>query len=235
MAGASALASVVGWVPLAIPPRFINELARGLGTQGIFGLCTSLKVGSLEMLVCSALVGLMAIALGPLVVGIALFIFRRGLTKLLRRLIKKLPVTLQPLGGPVVATLAFVVGWAGIHHSTWRTWGLLPHILFPVVVGIFTYITTRHLPAIQTRLGAFFAWRDKLPKLVRWGLVFVIPAGASVMLITIFSEQGRVLQEALVEQLTCIIALGTGFLALVPRQGDLLSAAKRELEQGRAA
>ena len=57
---ASTVACLVGWVPLAAVHKFINEAVARMGPIQIFSICASMRVGSPEMQVCSAMVALVA-------------------------------------------------------------------------------------------------------------------------------------------------------------------------------
>lgn len=208
------------WTPLSLPPRFVNSLVSTVGLSS----CSSHPVGSIAQDACSAGVALITVA-GPIVVMAIMFVFRIPITKGLRWVIGKLPPEAGFLAAPVVATLLFTMGWAGVHHTTAHWSGILRHDLFPSLVGVLTYATVRYGPAIQRALKLYFVGRDKLSFKVRLGLTIVIPLVISVLI----TRQPRVSSPALKEQVIVLLAIGVAFLLLSPRTGDLAAGLRKRI------
>lgn len=208
------------WTPLSLPPRFVNGLVSTVGLSS----CSSHPVGSIAQDACSAGVALITVA-GPVVVMAIMFVFRIPIVKGLRWVMRKMPPEAGFLAGPVVATLLFTMGWAGVHHTTAHWSGILRHDLFPSLVGVLTYVTVRYGPAVHRGLKLFFAGRDKLSFKVRMGLTIVIPLVISVLI----TRQPRVSSPAFKEQVIVLLAIGIAFLLLSPRTGDLAAGLRKRI------
>ena len=207
--------SLVGWFPLSLPIRLFSGLVAG-------GDCVGLEVGTPQMYVCSAFIAGRVI-LVPLLFIVVVFALRVPITRLVKRLTPLLPEGLRFLVPPVLATGLFVISWGAIHQDTWLQVGVVPQILFPVVVGVFTYGVMRYSPLVQRFSGDLFTLRDRVPWLIRLAAVIAVP----MMLALIITFQARVTQEALKEQFIVMVALGVGYLALAP-----LAARKEEKKAG---
>jgi hypothetical protein len=213
-----ALLSLVGWFPLGLPTRLIRAAIPVNIT------CTNLDPGSFQMYLCSAGVGLMTMAV-PLILMLVVFLIRKPITKWVQKMIPKLPEDSRFLVMPAFATAFFVIAWSGAHRMTGMQWGILPQIIFPAVIGLFTFSVTRYGPKLQTSLKPFFDTRDKFPKFLRFLILLAIPTVISLAI----TAQKRVSQEALKEQFVVIVALVTGFLIMAPRSGDIMAGAQKAL------
>lgn len=204
--------SWIGWFPLGLPARLV-------GTFVSPGSCSSVRPGTLEMYLCSATVAgrtLVGPIAAPTIVIVLLFLLRN-------QMLTKLPVEARFLVAPVVATILFALSWAAIHYQSTDDSGLLSQKIFPAVIGFFTFVSARYGPAFQRVLVPFFKVRDKVPSFLRIMIVFLIPL--VVALVITFQE--RVSDTAQKEQIVVLLSLCTGYLALAPRQGDLLSEVRR--------
>lgn len=205
----SALASLLLWLPLSLPSRVIDGLIPE-------ARCTGFQPGSLPMYGCSAWVALLRVV-GPVVVIAALIVLRVPLRRLVRILLGPVPVEARFLVTPVAATLLFVVAWSGMHYATANESGILPQIVFPAVVGLFTHALARYGAALQRALAGFFAARDRYGVGIRLGAAVAVPLVVSLVI----TYEQRVTQTALKEQIVVLIGLVAGYLALAPRSGDL--------------
>lgn len=205
----SAIVSLICWVPLSLPSRLIRALLPTI-------TCTNMRPGSMEMYLCSAGVAVVTM-IGPVLLMVLIFFFRKQLTKWIGRVTPKLPVETRFLTAPVLTTIIFTVGWSGAHQTTALSWGLLPHIVFPAVLGLFTYAITRYGTGVQTSLIAYFNGLDKFPRWLRYVIVIAIP----MLIAIVITAQERVTFEALKEQFIVIVALITGYLVMSPRSGSL--------------
>lgn len=210
----SAIISFVGWVPFSLPPKWFTTLVPP-------GNCGKYKVGSLAMYLCSAKIAVF-ILLVPLLTALFVFLLRRQLAKLTARVLPRLPAAMRFLVAPALATLFFVIVWAGAHYQTGGATGLLPQKLFPALIGLFTYITWRYGPDLQRSLAGFFNSRDKVPKLLRFLAVILVPS----LLALVITYQQRVSATATKEQVVVLVGLAMGYLMLAPRSGDLLAGIK---------
>lgn len=211
-----AILSIILWYPLSIPTRIIRAVIPVNLT------CTKFTPGSFEMYMCSAGVGLFTIAV-PLLSMLIIFIFRKQLMRLVKKLNPKLPEASRFLVMPAFATIIFVISWSGAHKDTGLSWGIMPQIAFPAVIGLFTFIITKFGKKMQLSLKAFFDTRDKIPRILR----FVIAAAIPLVISLLITYQQRVSFEALKEQFVVLVSLTVGFLVMAPRSGDIIAAARK--------
>ena len=211
---ASAVLSVVGWIPLSFPARVLDGLVPA-------GNCVGSDPGSAFMYLCSAKVATLKIA-GPIAIIALLIVLRSRLVPLILRATQRLPAEARPLVAPLLATALFVVSWGDIHAATGAEVGILPQTIFPAVVGLFTYAMTRWNAAMQRVLRPLFDQRDRLSRRMR----YVAAIGIPLLVSLIITNEQRVSQTALKEQVVVITGLLTGYLALAPRGGDLLAGAR---------
>jgi hypothetical protein len=215
----SALTSVIAWIPLAWPSQFVDGVLPKVR-------CTGFQPGSPPMYGCSAAVGFLAIA-GSLVIVLALFVLRRPIAAAVRALTARVPEEARFLVAPVAGTLAFTVAWAGAHHATASGSGIVPQTTFPAVVGIFLYAIARWGNGIRRALGPLLDLRDRYA--IGWRVVAaaLIPLALSL----IITAEARVSQTALKEQVVAIVALITGYVALLPRSGPPLAGIEQTLRE----
>ncbi len=212
--GLAALLSWAGWYLFSLPGRLIRQLIDP-------GDCGYLLTGSFSMYLCSAKVGLLTLA-GPLASVAVLIVLRRWIAKHIIKLSSRLPQETRFLLAPLVACIVFAFSWAPIHYEAVDDSGLVSQRIFPAIVALFAYSSLRYGAAIQKTLlkTSFFARRDNLPTVVRWLIALLIPLIFSLAI----TFQNRVSEAALKEQIVTLLALFCGYLALTPRQGDLLLA-----------
>ncbi|OGF57737.1 MAG: hypothetical protein A2Z21_00905 [Candidatus Fraserbacteria bacterium RBG_16_55_9] len=212
---ASALISLISWVPLSLPSRFISAALPQF-------TCAAYRPGTLTNYMCAAGVALMAVA-GPVLVIFLLFVLRAPLAKGLGYIALRLPKEMHFFLAPLLATALYTIAWAGVHYATATLTGILPQIIFPAVIGLFTYAVARYGSDVQRALTPLLDYRDRFPKWARILAAIAIPLVLSLLL----TLQERVTQETLKEQGIVLIALCTGYLALAPRSGDFWSGAER--------
>jgi hypothetical protein len=214
-----AIASLVFWVPLSAPSQFIDKLLPTVH-------CTGFLPGSPPMYGCSAAVGFLTIA-GSLVIVLALFVLRRPVAAAVRALTSRTPAEGRFLIAPVAGTLAFTVAWAGAHHATSSLSGLVPQTVFPAVVGLFLYATARWGNGFRRALGPLLDLRDRYA--IGWRIIAaaVIPLALAL----IITAEARVSQTALKEQVVAIVALISGYVALLPRTGPPLAGIEQTLRE----
>ena len=209
-----AVISLVGWYPLSLPSRGIRALIDMINIAG----CADLRPGSVAMYLCSAKIGLMAMA-APLVLIVIIFLLRKPLAAWVQRLTPKLPEKTRYLVAPALATIIFTIAWSGAHLLTVTQWGILPQIIFPSVIGLFTYSVAHFGPRLQQPLEGFFNFREKIPNWLRMVTVFAVPMLIAIMI----TAQATVAMGALKEQFVVLVALTMGYLMMTPRSGDLMS------------
>lgn len=215
-----AAVSWIGWLPLGLPALLVGAIVPP-------GDCTGVYPGTPEMYVCSAGVALLS-AVGPLAVLLLLFLLRAPLAKLVRDLTLKVPEKARYLVTPVTATVLFTIAWSGL-HSTEGGSGLLPQTMFPAVVGLFTFVTTRYGPALQRSLGPFFDFRDQFPK----GLRLLVAVAVPLLLGLLITSEERVSAATFKEQIIALASMIAGYLAIAPGQGEPQSGVRRPAGGGR--
>jgi hypothetical protein len=206
-----AVISFVGWIPFSLPPQWFSAMFPP-------GNCSKYPVASMAMYLCSAKIAAFTLAV-PLLTALIVFLLRRRLAALTATYLPKLPQAMRFLVAPAMATLFFVIVWAGAHYQTGGQSGFLPQKLFPAIIGLFTYITGRYGPDLQRSLAGFFDGRDKVPKFLRFVAVLLVPS----LIALVITYQERVSATAIKEQLVVLVGLIMGYLMLAPRQGDLLA------------
>jgi hypothetical protein len=220
-----AILSLILWYPLSIPTRIIRAIIP------VNLNCTGSTPGSFQMYLCSAGVGLFTIAI-PLLSMLVVFIFRKQLTRLAKKLTPKLPESSRFLIMPAFATIIFVISWSGAHKDTGFSWGIMPQMAFPAIIGLFTFVIAKWGKQMQLSLKSFFDSRDKIPRLLRFVIAAAIPLAISL----IITFQDRVSFEALKEQFVTMVSLVVGFLVMAPRSGNIVAGAGKAItgEQKRA-
>lgn len=206
VAVAAALVSVAGWIPFGWPAQTLAAMIpvpRCAGTGPV-------------TILCSAGAAVLTLA-APVLLLVALFVLRKRIADLIRRTVERLPAATRFLVGPAVATALFVLTWASAHHDVLQ-WGLVPQILFPAVVGLFSWVTVRWNVAVQERFATFFARRDALERRRRFAIAAAVPAVLGLLLG--IDPSGFPWKE----QLVVLVGLASTYLALVPRSGDLIEA-----------
>jgi hypothetical protein len=215
VAVAAALVSIIGWLPLGFPVRALTGIVP-------VGDCFGVPQGPLAY-ACSAKVALLTLA-APVALLAAVYLLRRRIADVIRRGIERMPHAARFLVGPSVASGLFVLTWANAHMDALQ-WGLVPQILFPMVVGLFGWVTIRWNVAIQERLSAFFARRDALTRRRRFAIAAAVPVVLS--LVIGLDPAGFPWKE----QLIVLVGLASAYLALVPRHGDLLEAVEEAVRR----
>jgi len=221
---ACVLVSVAGWIPLSFPSRLVNGQ---LGRLALWGVCTDLPAGSVEMFGCSMVIGIVTVALGPLLTAYLLYLFRAQLSRAIRAGLASMQ-GLQDLTPAIVATAVFLVAWAGTHFETSGSVGLLPNLIFPAVIGLFAHGTTRNAAQIQARFSSFFERRDRLPVKIRLGMTLLFTTAFAIVLSNVFEDgSNRVVQPTAQQQVVVLFGLVLGYALMVPRSGDPLQDARR--------
>lgn len=203
--GVCALVSLVFGRVLGLPAQLIRDI---LPT----GTCTNEIPGTFGMYLCSMKVGMVTVV-GPILIMVVIFLLRKPLFAAVPKANEKIPERWQFLLPPVVAAVAFTMSWAGYHVQTWNKTGIMPHSVFPAVIGLFTYAVARFGPEIARTLESYFHVRDGVPRFLRYVLVIAIPL--TVALIITFEE--RVSNEALKEQFIVLVGLAVAYLLVSPR------------------
>ncbi len=215
--GVGVLLSYILWVPFAWPTEIVNDI---VGDKN----CAAKQPGTSEMRTCAATVAAWKMV-GPLGIGVAVFVLRKQLAKWIAKLSTSLHPGARPLVGPLLATLLFLLVWAGSHASTGGQSGILPQKAFPAIVGVYTYAVVRYGPALQLKMPGFFEKREGIPTIGRILITVAIPTGVSLLI----TNQDRVSDTAQKEQFVVLIGLALAYLMLSPRGGDIAGAVGERL------
>jgi hypothetical protein len=175
--------------------------------------------------------------LAPFVFSLIMFIFRRRIGAILRRtIIPRVRAQWRFLAAPMIATGLFAMGWSYVYSKSWDRIGFLPEVGFPVVMGLFTYLTAQHATSIQRHLRGLLVLRDHVGP--RWRLVaaIIVPSvvafGIGRLLLTnkgLVTATGTFRLELLIQQLLVLVSILLGYLWLVPQQGSLVQGVKQTL------
>ncbi len=208
-----AVLSWIAWRPLSMPPRLLHSVL----SQGSHG---ALHVGpgfGLSPTSASYLYSLEAgvLAILPAVLcSVVLFLLRKQLAQWLRTLLgPRLPQNARFLLAPAIATLGFTMSWGYVHAATPYRFGLVPEVLFPALIGLFTFATAQYGASIVQSTPRLFDARDRLPFWLRLAAGIVIP----ILLSLALTSHRPVRFIDLKQQLTVLISLAIGFIALMPR------------------
>ena len=205
---AGVIVSRVFWFLGFLPNLFKNIINPGD--------CVGIRTMTLQMYFCSAFVAFKTL-IGPIIFMALIFIFRKIIFKTVKQLKSIIPSDFQFLLNPLVATLIFTILWAGSHFTTSHKIGIMGQRSFPVVVGLFAYITSNYYKLIQEKLAKFFKIRDKFPKIIRYIIAILIP----IVLSLVIAFQDRVSEVALKEQFIVLVSLVSGYLVLIPKKGTI--------------
>jgi len=206
---AGAILSFGGWIPLGLPAKLIGMFVPT-------GTCTDYQVNTVPMFWCSVAVALQYLA-GPIALMIILFLIRKQIANLVKAMIPKVPVDYLFLLAPCAATVIFTMTWAPAHDGLESASGFVPQMIFPALIGVYTYGISRFGGVIQSNLKGLFDFRDSVPKFVRIAAMFAVP-----LLFGKLATMGQtyVTQVALKEQTAVLLCMVLGYFALAPRQED---------------
>lgn len=211
---AGAILSYILWVPAAQPARLINA---PLPTM----TCVNETPGTTGMHLCAARVAAVTM-IGPAVLAVLVLLLRKQLARGVARVSPRVPQGTEQLLGPLLATAIFLIIWAGTHRSTGGQTGILPHKMFPALIGAYTFAVVRYGPALQERWHRFFSWRDSFPTWARVIVTIAIPTAISLVI----TNQERVSNTAMKEQVVVLVGLGLAYLLMAPRGDISLSLSK---------
>ena len=114
--------------------------------------------------ICGAWLALLASS-GPILIGVLLLVFRTQVGRLLVR--AKVPAEADFFVVPVLATLFFTIGWAGIAFHFFDREGLVLDGYFPVVFGALVFALGRWGGWVKVHAVGLFAPREVVPSKFR--------------------------------------------------------------------
>ena len=163
--------------------------------------------------------------IGPICVGVIVFLLRGRLAKVVSRVSKKVHPGARPLIAPTLATLLFLLVWAGSHSRTGGQTGIVPQKALPAIVGVYTFMVVRYSPTLQRKMVRFFTKRDRVPIVIRIIVTVAVPTAVSLLI----TNQDRVSNTAQKEQFVLLIGLVLAYLMMSPKSGDVAAAAPKAL------
>lgn len=212
------------WWPLGLPARILNDVTSGIGPES----CEMYLVGTSEMTRCATTVGAKKV-IGPLLVGLAMFVLRKQIGKAMKWLEHSKPVRgldgrlgmpLLSASVPAVAAIVlFTMGWAAIHDATKAAEGypLFNQQRFPILVGLFTLASTHFGPAIMKAAAGFYRKRDRFKLWMRIAFVGVAGVLVSYLIMTQSGGSQSYLEDpGLKEQTVVLFSLILGWAMLTP-------------------
>lgn len=197
--------SLALWIPLAWPSGAIRGAIPAADCRGATGAAAT---------ICAVRVAATPL-LAPLLLAIVAFVFRRSLTAAVGAAKRRYPGTGSLLAA-ALATVVFVLSWAGSHAGRPMEFGILPQIVFPALTGLSTYAIGRWGPVLHRGLRIYFDTRDRLSMKVRMLVVMAVPTAASIWLATGAGPS----RAAMNEQVVVVIGIVIGFLVVAPRPGE---------------
>lgn len=202
IAGAACLAiSFFLWSVMAEPARAISDTIPVRSCQA--------TASDLEASLCRAQTTATPL-LAPLALLLVAFIFRKALGAAVSAITRQLPEG-RLLLAPVIATIVFMLAWAGSHASDSRQQGLVPQIAFPAAVGLLTYAAARWGSAVYRGLRPVFDVRDKVSKALRVLVAMAVPLAMSLWL------ANGTHSPAYNEQVVVLVGIMASFLLVAPR------------------
>lgn len=194
------------WTPLSWPASLVNQFVATMtpsscSFMGPENIVSDNACGTI--LAALTLIGAIVASLGVLLVRVPI---RRVLTAIFR----DVPGDLRFLGVPLLATVLFTVGWAGVQYHFPERPGIVADGSFPAVVGLLTYAFARYGPLAQEYGAAAFAWRDGVGMRRRLGVVFLTPVVFSLVATPLLHTPVR-------DQATVMVAMTVGYLLMAPR------------------
>jgi len=200
------LVSYVAWWPFG----WLGQLVRSWISVGT---CSSVQKATFDIYLCSVKVAFASLIV-PATLIVVLWALRRRVPARTALLGVRLPIAVQRLLAPVVATLTFALFWAWVHYDAPFSTGLLPQIAFPAAVGVLTALREHY--GKKTRYSGdiprLSAWNGKSGKWLRIGVVVAVPLALSAMA----STQTVVRHAVLKEQMVVLTGLALGGLLLFP-------------------
>lgn len=208
-----AAVAIAGWVPLSLPTRLLALLVPRQAT------CSDLELGSPAMYVCNSPFPWL-ILLAPIVFTAVLFLFRRQMGSWLRgTIVPMVPEASRFLAAPMIATGIFAISWSYLHASTWSRVGLLPEIVFPVLIGLFTYGSVTYRAELQRRLDSFINLRDRIPRMLRIGLAIALPTLLAIFIVRLTPNVD--LSSQSIVAISLVLVLAMTLPAANPRESQL--------------
>lgn len=199
----------VFWTPLSLPASIVNSLVS-VATPSSCSFLGPSNIASDS--VCGSILAVLTI-LGAAAAMAGLLLVRLPLRRSLSALFGGGPESLAFLGAPLLATVLFTVGWAGVQYHFPERPGIVADGTFPAVVGLLTYALARYGPIAQTGAEGIFEWRDGLPLRQRLAAVPLTPVVFSLVATPLLHTPVR-------DQSTVILAMVVGYVLLTPRAAN---------------
>jgi len=193
------------WTPLSWPASAVNSLVSTATPSSCSFLGPSNIVSDNA---CGSVLAVLTIV-GAVVASVGLVLIRIPLRRTLGALFGGAPREIGFLGAPLLATVLFTVGWAGVQYHFPERPGIVADGTFPAVVGLLTYALATYGGLAQQHASEVFAWREGLAVRQRIGVVLLTPVVFSLVATPLLHTPVR-------DQSTVIVAMVVGYLLLTP-------------------
>ena len=194
------------WTPLSWPASLVNQFVA-VATPSSCSFMGPENI--LSDNACGTILAALTL-IGAIVASLGVLLVRLPIRRVLTALFSDLPDGLRFLGVPLLATVLFTVGWAGVQYHFPERPGIVADGSFPAVVGLLTYAFARYGPLAQEYGSAAFAWRDGLATRQRLGVVLLTPVVFSLAATPLLHTPVR-------DQATVMVAMTIGYLLMAPR------------------
>jgi hypothetical protein len=194
------------WTPLSWPASIVNSVVASatptscdfLGPQNV-----------LSDNACGTVLAVLTV-MGAVAAMLAVLLIRVPLRRTLGALFGVVPSGLGFLGAPLLATILFTIGWAGVQYHFPERPGIVADGTFPAVVGLLTYALATYGPRLEGPAASVFDWRDGFDARRRMGVVLLLPVVFSLVATPLLHTPVR-------DQSTVIVAMLVGYVLLAPR------------------
>ena len=194
------------WTPLSWPASLVNQFVA-TATPSSCSFMGPENIVSDN--VCGTILAALTL-IGALVASLGVLLIRLPIRRILSATFSGVPSGLHFLGVPLLATVLFTIGWAGVQYHFPERPGIVADGSFPAVVGLLTYAFARYGPLAQEYGSAVFAWRDGLAVRQRVGALFLTPVVFSLVATPLLHTPVR-------DQATVMVAMTVGYLLMAPR------------------
>jgi hypothetical protein len=114
----------------------------------------------------------------------------------------------------MIATGLFVMSWAATYFGTPFAVGLLPEIVFPAAIGLYTFAVIRYSPVLTGVVSQAFPVREQIHIRLRLAATMVLPITLSVLLASVSAV--RPIRPDLSSHLVVLFSLVAGYVLLAP-------------------
>lgn len=198
------------WTPLSWPASMVNTAVSTATPSS----CSFMGPQNfLSDNACGTVLAVLTM-LGAIAATLGLLLIRLPLRRTLTELFRSTPAGFRFLGAPLLATVLFTIGWAGVQYHFPERPGIVTDGVFPVVVGLVTYGLATYGAKAQMYTAQLFDWRDGFPIRQRIGVTLLTPVVFSLLATPILHTPVR-------DQSTVLVAMLVGYVLMTPRTAGM--------------